>query len=340
MVALWAALAVVILATAAEWLHSRRVQGIAALAFGPSRQPELWARAAPALRVAALTACAWGLTTLMTVEAKVYKAEAQAVERERHLLLVLDVSPSMRLIDAGPKRKQSRMKRVRDLMSSFFRRVPMAEYKSSVIAVYNGAKPVVVGSKDLGIVRNILNDLPMHYAFRPGKTDLLSGLNEAARVAQPWRPRSTTLLLISDGDTVPATGMPKMPPSIADVVIVGVGDPVQGKFIDGRQSRQDRSTLRQIAVRLKGRYHNGNDKHLSSDLLAQLVRNVESSEDQRLTEREYALLAIGFGSLILALLPLLLHFAGRRWRPGTRLDSGQNSKSESQAGVRETARTY
>ncbi len=106
-------------------------------------------------------------------------------------MLVLDVSPSMRLKDAGPERDQSRMKRASDVMESFFQRVPMDQYLMSVVACYNGAKPVVVATKDIEVVRNILDDLPMHFAFRAGKTDLFSGLEEAAKIAQPWRPRST-----------------------------------------------------------------------------------------------------------------------------------------------------
>ena len=177
----------------------------------------------------------------------------------------------MRLKDAGPNADQSRMKRGADVMESFFQRVPVEIYLMSVVACYNGAKPVVVDTKDLEVVRNIFGDLPMHYAFTAGKTDLFSGLAEAAKIAQPWQPRSTLLLMLSDGDTVPATGMPKMPASIADVLVVGVGDPRTGSFIDGRMSRQDACTLRQIAARLGGIYHDGNQKHLSSELLAQLT---------------------------------------------------------------------
>lgn len=317
MVAEMVTVAVIILAAAAEFLHARRVQTLARLAFGPSGKPAPWAVLSPFFRVAALALLAWGLTTLLFVEAKVHQAKKLTVEQERHLVLVLDVSPSMRLQDAGPDGKESRMKRARVLMNSFFRRVPIAEYKSSVIAVYNGAKPVVVESKDLGVIRNILNDLPMHYAFKAGKTDLFAGLKEAARIAQPWRPRSATLLVISDGDTIPATGMPSLPPSIADVVIVGVGDPVNGKFIDGRQSRQDRSTLRQMAARLRGTYHNGNSKHLSSQLLSRLTKQSEGGPFDKLTKREYALMAIAAGSLLLALLPLLLHYFGTRWSTGS-----------------------
>ena len=44
----------------------------------------------------------------------------------------------------------------------------------------------------------------------------------------------------------------RMPASVAGVLVVGVGDPQAGMFIDGHQSRQDVSTLRQIAARLRG----------------------------------------------------------------------------------------
>jgi Ca-activated chloride channel homolog len=313
-----AAIAVLLITAVTEWLHSRRCQVLAPLAFGPHGKPEPWAVLSPIFRAIALSALVWGLVTLVFIEAKVHQAEEATVDKERHLLLVLDVSPSMRLQDSGPTKKQSRMRRARDLMTSFFRRVPMAEYKSSVIAVYNGAKPVVAESTDLNIVRNILNDLPMHYAFKAGKTDLFAGITAAAKVAQGWRPRSATLLLITDGDTVPATGMPSLPASIGDVVVVGVGDPVTGKFIDGRQSRQDRSTLRQIAVRLNGRYHNGNEKHLSSELLGQLGRMAKPGRLEQLTLREYALLACGLAAAFLAFLPILLHYFGTRWTPGIR----------------------
>jgi hypothetical protein len=45
----------------------------------------------------------------------------------------------------------------------------------SVVAVYNGAKPVVIDTKDFEVMRNILGDLPMHHAFRSGKTKLFDG---------------------------------------------------------------------------------------------------------------------------------------------------------------------
>jgi Ca-activated chloride channel homolog len=305
-----------ILAAMAEVLHQRRCRRLARLSFGPDEKPAPWARLAPALRVAAIASLTWGLSTLMVLPPKTHVAETIPDNQRRHVLIVLDVSPSMRLKDAGPNADQTRRKRAADVMESFFQRIPIELYLMSVVACYNGAKPVVVDTKDLDVVHNIFSDLPLQYAFPAGKTDLFSGLAEASKIAQPWQPRSTLLLLLSDGDTVAATGMPRMPASIADVLVVGVGDPRTGTFIDGKMSRQDASTLRQIAARLGGTYHDGNQKHLGSELLAQLTVIPRKSSFESLTRREYALLACGLGAAVFALLPVLLHLRGTRWQPG------------------------
>ena len=188
MVAEQAALIAALFVAFGEALHARRSRRIARLAFGPGERPAPWARLAPLLRVGAASALAWGLVTLMLVPPKVFVGETLAERERRHLLIVLDVSPSMRLQDAGPDRTQSRTARVASLMESFFRRVPAEQYLLSVVACYNGAKPVVVDAKDMEVIRNILHDLPMNYAFRVGKTDLFAGLEEAARIAPSLEP--------------------------------------------------------------------------------------------------------------------------------------------------------
>lgn len=320
MVAELAAIAVGIFAVGAEFLHSKRCARIALLAFGPAKRPAIWAQAAPLFRVISLAAMTWGMVTLFALTPKVHKASVVAEGDYRHIMMVLDVSPSMRLTDAGPDKLQSRMERARDVMESFFKRVPIEQYRISVVAVYNEAKPVVIDTFDIEVVRNILGDLPMHHAFKSGKTDLFAGLKQAGELCKSWQPDSATLLLISDGDTIPATGMPKMPASVRDVVIVGVGDSKTGGFINGRHSRQDVSTLRQMAVRMGGTYHDGNARHLSSDLLKQLTTYAETSPFEMLTRREYALFAVGMGALVFAFLPMLLYYFGTQWRPGVPID--------------------
>ncbi len=332
MVAELAVCALVIVLIGAEWLHARRCRRLAYLAFGPTRRPATWARLAPLLRIVATVAMCWGMVTLILLEPKVHRGDELPESEMKHAVLVLDVSPSMRLQDAGPSALQSRMQRASDVMESFFKRVAIQQYRLSVVAVYNGAIPVVVDTNDVDVVRNILSDLPMHYAFVAGKTNIFAGLEEAARIARPWKPRSATVILVSDGDTVPTTGMPKMPASVGNVVVVGVGDPVTGGFIDGRQSRQDTSTLRQIAVRLGGTFHNGNENHLSTGLLNKLTKTGTGSKLEQLTRREYALICCGLGAVIYALLPLLLHYLGTRWNPGVPSQMAANSRDNGRTG--------
>ncbi|MDY3559568.1 VWA domain-containing protein [Gemmata sp. JC673] len=322
MVAEVAAGALLALALIAELIHARRVRRAAVLAFGPAGRPAPWTRITPVIRAASAGAFVWGLTTLLLLPPKVHDRTEQSPKTEaRDIILVLDVSPSMRLQDAGPGGSVSRSARSAELMKSFYSRIQSSQFRTSVVACYTGARPVVERTTDPEVVRNILTDLPMHFAFRAGPTDLLSGIEEAARMATPWRAGTATLVVVSDGDTIAATGMPPLPPAVSRVLVIGVGDTANGKFIDGHNSRQDVSSLRQLATRLGGEYHDGNVQHVSTDLLQQSMRSDDKgrSETDGPTRREAALAAVATGALVLALLPVLLHTAGTSWRPGTRL---------------------
>lgn len=316
MVAITASILIFLLCVAAEALHARRVKRIAYLAFGPTRQASPLGQLLPWASPIAAGLLAWGLVTLLSIEPKVYQPDAVKDEEIRHVVLILDVSPSMRLEDAGPKKGTSRRKRAGELMQSFFQRVIMEQVRLSVIAVYTEAKPVVVDTRDVEVVRNILNDLPMSQAFNPGKTQLFTGLEESAKIAKKWPKNSTTIVVLSDGDTVPTTGLPQMPPSVSDVLVVGVGDPRSGSFINGYQSRQEASTLRQLATRLSGTYHDGNARQISSETLERMTQASSNDPFNGLTRREYALIALGLGAFWLAMIPLFLALGGTRWKPG------------------------
>ena len=312
------ALASLVLATGAEWIHLGRIRKVAALAFGPGKRAAPAGRIAPLIRILGLAALLWGVTTLLMLPPAAHRSTVKEVEpKERqHLLLVLDVSPSMRLRDAGASGKESRMARARAIVESVIARTAHDKLHTSVVAVYNGAKPVVEETRDLEILHNLMDDLPMHQAFESGKTKLLDGLAEAAQMAAKWPRDSATLVLISDGDSVPAAGMPKMPPSIGGVLVAGVGDPLKGTFIDGHHSRQDGATLRQIATRLGGEYHDGNAKLVPTAMLQRLGTLAVDGTKRLPGQRELAIFLTALGSTMLAALPLLLHFAGSRWNPG------------------------
>ncbi len=321
MVALYAALGVFALTLIGELLHARRVHRLRHLLFGPSGAPARWVGAAPFLRILSSSALAWGLTALIYVEPQVHAGEEIAEDEWRHLLLVYDVSPSMLLKDAGASGDQTRHERARELIESMFERVKIGQYKVSVIATYNGAKPVVTDTKDIEVVRHMLSEVDLQYAFKVGKTKLFDGVQVACDIARPWRANSALMVVVSDGDTVPATGMPALPPSIGGTLVIGVGDHLSGSFIAGQQSRQDESTLRQVAIRMGGEFHNGNRRQVPSDILDAAAKDSRKPLLEPLTLREYALLAVLLASLVLTLLPILLHYFGTRWRPGVALSA-------------------
>jgi Ca-activated chloride channel family protein len=316
MIAELIALLVLGLVALAEWLHQRRCRRVAILAFGPSGKTRSWIAAVPVVRTVASALLAWGLINLYLLDSRQLKPRQVPEGGYRHLLIALDVSPSMQLKDAGPAGEQTRAQRASELLMSVLDRSALDQMRVSIVAFYTGAKPVVVDTFDLAVVKNILDDLPLDIAFDIGKTAIIDGIKEAFALARPWKKESATLLLVSDGDTVGDTGMPPLPASIAQVLVVGVGDSRGGKFIDGHQSRQDASTLRQVANRLRGAYHDGNEKHLPSQQLAALSKVLPLQDENEKGKRELSLVAVGAGALALAGLPLALALAGSSWQAG------------------------
>ena len=328
--ALWVATGTAVYAVLAEWWHSRRIRRVGRLAFGPLGQARVWTRCAPPARVLALTAMAWGLVTLFFIRPRTANYDQIPEGGYRHLIIAWDVSPSMQLddggFDMGKQNKRTRAQRGAKVLLSLFERIALDQVRISIVAFFTGAKPVVVDTHDLNVVKNILDDLPLDRAFDPGKTSVISGIEESVKLANGWEPGSTTLLVVSDGDTVPDTGLPDLPPSINKVLVAGVGDPRRGVFIDGHMSRQNSRVLRQLARRLGGEYVDVNDVQIPTSQLAELagVRNlVDPGEKGR---REIALACVATGAGLLALLPATLAFFGSPWHSGRSCRSNLHAK--------------
>lgn len=310
-IAVW----VLVLSAGAEALHARRVRRVGRLAFGPGGSLPGWLRPVFWLRVLALVLLSWALASLWHLGTLRVKPPILPHAGWRHLVIALDVSPSMQLRDAGPERSQTRSKRASDLVQSALKRVALDQLRVSLVAFYTGAKPVAVDCQDPEVIRNALDDLPLETAFEPGKTRLLDGIRESSALAKGWLPGSATLLVVSDGDTIPDQGLQPLPTAFSRALVVGVGDALSGRFIDGHQSRQDAATLRQLAARLRGTYHDGNARHLPSDLLEELARGRELEEDGRSWRHRAARVALGLGGFLLVIVPMVLAAAGSRWRP-------------------------
>jgi Ca-activated chloride channel family protein len=313
MTPIWIAAAVFAWIWAAESLHGRRVARVRHLAHGPLDGSRRWTRWVPLFRSVACGGLAWSLVTLLQLDARVSRPRLVPEGGYQHLVIALDVSPSMQLKDAGPARDRTRAQRASDVLLSVLERIVLEQVRVSVVAFYTGAKPVVVDTYDLEVVKNILNDLPLDYAFEIGKTTLIDGIREAFALARPWNPGSTTLLIASDGDTVPDTGIPERPRSVQGVIVLGLGDTATGRFIDGHQSRQDVATLRQLAGRLKGSYYNVNDKHLPSTELFDLAQTLPMKDAAGAGARTWALAILAGAAGLLAALPVALAAAGSSW---------------------------
>lgn len=311
--AIWAALATAGLAALGEWLHARRTRRVGALAFGPAGRARRWTAVVPALRVLALAAMAWSLVTLIAFNNLARDRNRQRPPT-RHLMVLLDVSPSMLLKDGGEK-ADTRKARAAAVLKSVLDRVPGDHVRFSAASFYTETRALVTECKDRELILHLAGGTPFHVTYKPGKTDLLKCLNEAGELMKDWERKSTTLLVISDGDSIPPTGLKPMPSSVSDVIVAGVGDAGRGTFIDGHLSRQDTANLSQIARRLHGAFYDANVRHIPSEALARLNSEGPGAAKWRTDRRTLALIGLALSAAFLCLLPLLLEYLGSPWKP-------------------------
>ena len=311
-IALLAAVAALLLATLGEWMHAKRTARIARLAFGEAGRPARWTVIAPFVRVLGLTLTAFGAAILFQFD-PIESDDTPNPRASRQLLVVLDVSPSMNLKDSGPDtEKLMRGVWAGKVLQGILDRIDMKDTRISLIAFYTKALPMLQDTTDKNLLPNLMDGLPLYTAFKSGDTDMQSGIDAAFAMAKGWARGSTTLVVISDGDLTKTVNPGPRPASIADVIVIGVGDPVRGMVLSGHNSRQDAWVLKTLAGRLDGYYHDGNTKHLPSEIIDQLTMIAPRVGDV-LSLREAGLVALAFGCAALGLIgPLLLWFGTPR----------------------------
>ncbi len=294
---------------AAEWLHGKRIARVAYLAFGSQGRSREWVAIAPFVRIVGASSIAFGMTVLWLMQpAAIEKQPSQAASK--HLLVCLDASPSMYVADSGPDGKKKRAIWAGEVIQAILDRLDTETTRVTVFAVYTKSIPVIEETFDRNVVRNLLDGLPLFAAFESGPTRLSSGVSEALNYARKWEPGSATLLIISDGDSEEKIEVRSIPSSIADSIVVGVGDPMRPTMVSGHRSTQDVASLKSLATKLKGKFHQGNTKHLPSEVLANL-----SMVRPRVTDgiglREVALTCIAVGGCLLAMIGPMLNLFGR-----------------------------
>ena len=316
------ALAALLLAILAEWLHARRVRRMGRLAFGPDGRARRWTFVAAPLRVLCLTGMAWSLLTLFMAEAAPGGGDTpRARDHAETVFLVLDYSPSMMIEDAGPDaRKLTRKQRMRDVVNTIVDRMG-AHVDYTLICFYTRAYPICEKVFDRRVVRNVLDNLPVEVAMETGPTDVGRAVNESLQRAagmdgaRPrYRKNSITYILVTDGDTQEMPALQEMPDTIRRALVLGVGDTGKGVVMNGHLSRQEPAALQFIARYLAGEYVDVNARHLPSAAMSTLLPPPPGLADRGLSRTGVALFLFAAMAALYALLPVGLEFFGSSWR--------------------------
>lgn len=313
---LWGAGAVFLFLLLTEYLHGRRVRRVAPLAFGPAGRPRGWVRIVTPFRILCLCGMTWALLTLLLLRGAGQGTPGGPGGPSgggEQALFILDYSPSMTLVDAGPRGDISRKERMKQVMLSLLDRMGK-HVRYSAACFYTRSYPVVQKAFDKEIIRNVLNDLPVEYAMEQGKTDLGGSVNAALKMIEGHPPRSTTVFICTDGDSIDLPDILPPPASVRALFVLGVGNTMQGMTFDGHVSRQESAQLDRLAGHLRGKYVDVNDRQVSSLDIGHLCREDGFSAERAWTRHGAALFVFAALSALYAAHPLFLEFLGSDWR--------------------------
>jgi hypothetical protein len=306
-----------LIAVFTEWLHARRVKRLAVLSFGPAGKPRAWTAAAPWVRIVCLSGIAWCLSALLLLSASSVrggdKEQGTQGSSAEQLVLLVDVSPSMLIVDAGAKGDQMRRDRVGDVVSSVLDRMGR-QVRYTVICFYTRSLAIAKMAKDKSIVRNVFNGLPVEIIMKPGKTDLGLAVKDTLEFISDYPQGSVTLMVCSDGDTDSAPDMVETPDSIANALVLGVGSVKHGTPIDGHLSRQDSITLNRLSQQLHGSYLDVNKKQVPSAAIADLCDSGSLAASSKIGQVRLYTIWLAFFAAVYSFLPVALEFAGSDWK--------------------------
>jgi hypothetical protein len=233
------------------------------------------------------------------------------------LVIVLDITGSMMLTDGGPN-GETRLDWACARLRSALEGATKGGFVTTVLAVGTGMKPVVIDTDDIGVVYDILDGLPLGQAFERGYTDLYGGLRESLAFCHRWDPGSTTMVIVTDGDTGDAIPLQR-PAALERLLFLGAGSG-DGRDIGNYRSRQKSAVLSSIAEQLDDRLSCSYINCSSSEVPAAAFRHLSAAAElptERGGSAAPALTALGAG-LLLSVLPLALLVWGSSWCAGVR----------------------
>lgn len=170
-----------------EWIHARRSQRVAHLAFGPGGKPRPWTRAVPFFRALSVSLMVWALCFILLHDGERDASSDQngelSPDETEYVSLILDFSPSMLLQDGGDKGEITRKDRMKVVVESLLGRFG-EHVRFNLVCFYTKPMPMVEDAFDKNIVYNVLNDLPIERVMGPGKTDLGKAINKGLEIIE------------------------------------------------------------------------------------------------------------------------------------------------------------
>jgi Zn-dependent alcohol dehydrogenase len=237
---------------------------------------------------------------------------SQEVNTEQ-LVLLIDVSPSMSIKDAGKTGELTRRERIGDVVSSLLDRMGR-QVRYTVICFYTKSVHIAKMAHDKLIVKNVFNDLPVEITMKPGKTDLGAAVKDTLDFINDYSKGSVTLMICTDGDTVPATVAISKTDSIGNALVLGVGNVKRGTPIDNHISRQDSIVLNRLSQQLHGNYLNVNTKNIPSAVIADLCDSGTLAAASKIGKTRLYTIWLVLFSAVYAFMPVALEFLGSDWK--------------------------
>jgi len=177
-------------------------------------------------------------------------------------------------------------------------------------------------SDNVVIVRNVLDDLPIERAMASGKTDLDGAVAKAIELTRDFAPGSTTLIVVTDGDTPSPPIISALPEALDRALVLGIGDTKVGLPIDGQLSRQDTVVLNDLAADLDGTYLDVTREHVPSTAIAHLLSAPSAPASAGWTLQRIAYTLFIALAALYALLPVAQEYFGSNWRRRGRFHPG------------------
>ena len=186
MLPLLTALAVLLLTALAEWLHVRRTQTVGRLAFGPAGRGRAWTALVPLVRPLAYAAFAWGLAVMVELHFAEQDGSKPSAKEPTRLIFVADLSPSMKLKDAGPDGKLTRQERIRESVASVqkHRDDEMVRLRQEAVDILNTIPESLRGDYSIDTIFPDAAPAPARRGRKPGRNQTVFLAGFAQRLPQ------------------------------------------------------------------------------------------------------------------------------------------------------------